>query len=141
MRARLGNYLSGGGKGIRTSVLLRGALLSNSLINWRRVRHTRPKLYDRRNDQVLDPARLKQGNGANEAGFGGALHKKCWKQGRAHLGCRRGRAWRLAEKRRNTVRLRYGNVPIRSHWRTIQFLHQRYRCHETRTNPPTVWSQ
>jgi hypothetical protein len=34
---------------------------------------------DRRNDQVLDAAKFKQGDGANEAGFVGIAPKNCWK--------------------------------------------------------------
>ena len=37
------------------------------------------ELCDRRNDQVLDAARFKQGDGAIEAGFGGIAPKNCWK--------------------------------------------------------------
>jgi hypothetical protein len=38
------------------------------LIKWQRAVHS--ELCDRRNDQVLDAAKFKLGDGANEAGFG-----------------------------------------------------------------------
>jgi hypothetical protein len=37
------------------------------------------ELCDRRNDQVLDVAKFKQGDGANEAGFAGIAPKNYWK--------------------------------------------------------------
>jgi hypothetical protein len=54
----------------------RGPLLK-SAHQWQRAVHN--ELCDRRNDQVLDAARFKQGDGANEAGFGGIAPKNCWK--------------------------------------------------------------
>ena len=42
----------------------------------RRVRRAHNEAHDRCNDQVLDPAGFKQGNGTNEAGFRGALDQK-----------------------------------------------------------------
>ena len=50
---------------------------SNPLIKWQRAAHN--ELCDRRNDQVLDAAKFKQGDGANEAGFGGIAPKNYWK--------------------------------------------------------------
>jgi hypothetical protein len=44
---------------------------------WQRAAHN--ELCDRRNDQVLDAAKFKQGDGANEAGFGGIAPKNYWK--------------------------------------------------------------
>ena len=54
---------------------------------------------------------------------------------------RRERALRSYRKAVRYFRLRWGGVRICSHWITIQFLRQRNRYHETRTNRPTVWSQ
>jgi hypothetical protein len=39
------------------------------------------ELCDCRNDQVLDPAKFKQGDGANEAGFGGIAPKTIGNKG------------------------------------------------------------
>jgi hypothetical protein len=50
--------LPAGGRRIRTLGPRKRDLFSNSLIKWQRVRHTHTKLCDRRNHQVLDPARL-----------------------------------------------------------------------------------
>jgi hypothetical protein len=44
---------------------------------WLRAVHN--ELCDRRNDQVLDVAKFKQGDGANEAGFAGIAPKNYWK--------------------------------------------------------------
>ena len=44
---------------------------------WQRAAHN--ELCDRRNDQVLDAAKFKQGDGANEAGFAGIAPKNYWK--------------------------------------------------------------
>ena len=68
--------------------------------------------------------------------------KNCWKIKDEPSSVSLRRAWRCIEKRRDTVRLCYGGgVPIRSHRITIQLPHQCNRCHETRTNQPTAWSQ
>ena len=44
---------------------------------WQRAVHN--ELCDRRNDQVLDVAKFKQGDGASEAGFAGIAPKNYWK--------------------------------------------------------------
>src|SRR5712692_10040828 len=49
-------------------------------LQWQRVRHVcTTSAVIARNDQVLDAARFKQGNGANEAGFVGHCTKKLLK--------------------------------------------------------------
>src|ERR1700720_1088355 len=52
---------------------VRETFFSNPLIKWQRAAH------NERNDQVLDAAKFKQGDGANEAGFGGIAPKDYWK--------------------------------------------------------------
>ena len=52
---------------------VRETFFSNPLIKWQRAAQN--ELCDRRNDQVLDAAKFKQGDGANEAGFGGIAPK------------------------------------------------------------------
>jgi hypothetical protein len=59
------------------SVPLKRDPLFRSAHQWQRTAHK--ELCDRRNDQVLDAAKFKQGDGANEAGFGGIAPKNCWK--------------------------------------------------------------
>ena len=56
---------------------VRETFFSNPLIKWQRAAQN--ELCDRRNDQVLDAAKFKQGDGANEAGFGGIAPKNYWK--------------------------------------------------------------
>jgi hypothetical protein len=56
---------------------VRETFFSNPLIKWQRAAHN--ELCHRRNDQVLDAAKFKQGDGANEAGFGGIAPKNYWK--------------------------------------------------------------
>ena len=56
---------------------MRETFFSNPLIKWQRAAHN--ELCDRRNDQVLDAAKFKQGDGANEAGFGDIAPKNYWK--------------------------------------------------------------
>jgi hypothetical protein len=58
------------GKESEPSVRRKRDPLFKSALQWQR---------DRCNDQVLDAARFKEGNGANEAGFVGHRTKKCWK--------------------------------------------------------------
>jgi hypothetical protein len=55
---------------------IRETLFSNPLMNGSARCN---ELCDRRNDQVLDAAKFKQGDRANEAGFGGIAPKNCWK--------------------------------------------------------------
>jgi hypothetical protein len=54
-------------EGLEPSVPRKRDPLFKSALQWQR---------DRRNDQVLDAARFKQGNGANEAGFVGQSRQK-----------------------------------------------------------------
>jgi hypothetical protein len=63
--------------GFEPSVPRKRDSLFKSAHQWQRAVHN--ELCDRRNDQVLDAAKFKQGDGANEAGFGGIAPKNCWK--------------------------------------------------------------
>ena len=63
--------------GFEPSVPRKRDSLFKSAHQWQRAVHN--ELCDRRNDQVLDAARFKQGDGAIEAGFGGIAPKNCWK--------------------------------------------------------------
>ena len=65
------------GEGFEPSVPVREIFFSNPLIKWQRAAHN--ELCDRRNDQVLNAAKFKQGDGATEAGFGGIAPKNYWK--------------------------------------------------------------
>ena len=65
------------GEGFEPWSPVRETFFSNPLIKWQRAAHN--ELCHRRNDQVLDAAKFKQGDGANEAGFGGIAPKNYWK--------------------------------------------------------------
>ena len=56
---------------------VRETFFSNPIIKWQRAAQN--ELCDRRNDQALDAAKFKQGDGANEAGFAGIAPKNYWK--------------------------------------------------------------
>ena len=56
---------------------VRETFFSNPFIKWQHAAHN--ELCDRRNGQVLDAAKFKQGDGANEAGFAGIAPKNYWK--------------------------------------------------------------
>jgi hypothetical protein len=80
-------------------------------------------------------------SGASRWRVGRAASKNCWKYERTHLACRRERAGRCTEKRRNNIGLRHRGAPIGSHQITIQPLIKNAQCHETRTNQATIWPQ
>ena len=61
------------GDGFEPSVPRKRDPLFKSAHQWQRAVHN--ELCDRRNDQVLDAARFKQRNGANEASFVGRTKK------------------------------------------------------------------
>jgi len=65
------------GEGFEPSVPVRETFFSNALVKWQRAAHN--ELCDRHNDQVLDAAKFKQEDGANEASFGGIAQKNYWK--------------------------------------------------------------
>lgn len=69
--------LRAGGRWIRTFGPSWRDPILKSAHQWQRAVHN--ELCDRRNDQVLDVAKFKQGDGASEAGFAGIAPKNYWK--------------------------------------------------------------
>jgi hypothetical protein len=111
-----------------------------SAIQWLLVRHVCNELCDRGNDQVLDAARFKQGNGANEAGFAGHRIKKQLEVRATPSSVPARKSWPLYRKAAGPLQKpppRRSDTPSQG---TIQ-PHQIARCYETRTNHATVWPQ
>jgi hypothetical protein len=113
--------------------------LFKSAHQWQRAVHN--ELCDRRNDQVLDVAKFKQGDGANEAGFAGIAPKKLLEIKAIPSSVPARESWALYRKAARHLRTPASRRPDTLSSDNDPTSLQMHRCHETRTNQPTIWAQ